>query len=83
MKIYKKILEEKEKANSVLCGIVEKLLSSSASPESQQNILNTDVLPSIVNAVKQTLHKYHKQIEENNFKLSSLNEQNCYATKNH
>ncbi|GIY61502.1 hypothetical protein CDAR_226882 [Caerostris darwini] len=124
-----KILEEKEKANSVLCGIVEKInssvsqsanrtlpsvndkqqesvlnqyskavedisqillddgsteisslfsfiqLSSSVNPESQQNILNTDVLPSIVNAVKQTLHKYHKQIEENNFKLSSLNEQ--------
>ncbi|KAF8789191.1 Rootletin like protein [Argiope bruennichi] len=127
---FQKLLEEKEKANSVLSNIIEKIndsvsqtvkkaqpsvkdselenllrqysktiedisqvllddgnteisslftifpLPSSSELEGPQNILNTNVLPSVVNGVKKVLQKYHKQLEESNSKLSSLNEQN-------
>ncbi|CAL1297270.1 unnamed protein product [Larinioides sclopetarius] len=127
---FQKLLEEKEKANSVLSNIIEKIndsmaqtvkkaqpsfkdsqlenllrqysktieditqillddgnaeisslftifpLPSSSELEGQQSILNTNMLPSIVNGVKKVLQKYHKQLEDSNSKLSSLNEQN-------
>ncbi|GBM64531.1 Rootletin [Araneus ventricosus] len=127
---FQKLLEEKEKANSVLCNIIEKIndsvaqtvkktepslkdsqqenllrqysrtiedisqillddgsseisslftifpFPSSSELEGQQNILNTNMLPTVVNGVRKVLQKYHKQLEESNSKLSSLNEQN-------